>query len=126
MKIKFTIYSLMLGSLMFAQENLDFSGKKEIISPEIKGKSVIFRLRAPEAKTVKLQGNWMPGKGWEPGTMELKKDADGIWSFSEDDLAPDIYTYSFIVDGVKANDPNNSYHVRDVSSVMSMILIDGK
>ncbi|MEF9478431.1 hypothetical protein OWR28_12665 [Chryseobacterium sp. 1B4] len=73
MKIRFTIYSLMLGSLMFAQENLDFSGKKEIISPEIKGKSVTFRLRAPEAKTVKLQGNWMSGKGWEPGTVELKK-----------------------------------------------------
>ncbi|WP_165490826.1 esterase [Chryseobacterium gleum] len=126
MKIKFTIYSLMLGSIMFAQESLDFSGKKEIISPEIKGKNVTFRLRAPEEKTVKLQGNWMPGKGWEPGTVELKKDADGIWSFSENNLAPDIYTYSFIVDGVKANDPNNSYQVRDVSSVMSMILIDGK
>ncbi len=124
----FLIYSLMLGtfSLSEAQESLDFSGKKEIVSPEIKGKNVTFRLLAPEAKIVKLQGNWMPGQGWEPGTVELKKDAEGIWSFSENDLPPDIYTYSFVVDGVKANDPNNSYQVRDVSSVMSMILIDGK
>ncbi|WP_313092547.1 esterase [Chryseobacterium flavum] len=129
MKIRYILlYSLLFGAFSFttAQENLDFSGKKEVVSPEIKGKNITFRLRAPEAKTVQLQGNWMPGHGWEPGTVELKKDADGIWSFSVDNLAPDIYTYSFIVDGVKANDPNNSYQVRDVSSVMSMILIDGK
>jgi len=111
--------------MMNAQENLDFSGKKEIVSPEINGKTVTFRLLAPNASSVKLQGNWMPGQGWEAGTAELKKDASGIWSFSKSDFIPDIYTYSFIVDGVKANDPNNSYQVRDVSSVMSMFLVDG-
>ncbi|UPQ76260.1 alpha/beta hydrolase-fold protein [Chryseobacterium nepalense] len=62
----------------------------------------------------------------EPGSVDLQKDKDGIWSFSKNDFAPDLYTYSFIVDGVKANDPNNSYQVRDVASVMSMVLVDGK
>ncbi|MDM1296690.1 esterase [Sphingobacterium sp. N143] len=120
-------YSLLFGaySITHAQESLNFGKKKEIISPEVNGKNVTFRLFAPKATTVKLQGNWMQGQGWEPGTVELKKDADGIWSFSKEDFSPDIYTYSFIVDGVKADDPSNSYRVRDVSSVMSMFLVDG-
>ncbi len=126
MKIRYTIYSLMLGSLMFAQESLDFSGKKNLISPEVKGSSITFRLLAPDANSVKLQGNWFPSKGMEPGSVDLQKDKDGVWSFTKSDFTPDLYTYSFVVDGVKANDPNNSYQVRDVASVMSMVLVDGR
>lgn len=111
---------------MFAQENLDFSGKKNLVSPEINGKNVTFRLLAPNATSVKLQGNWLPSKGMEAGTIDLQKDKNGIWSFTDNNYQPDIYTYSFIVDGVKANDPNNAYQVRDVSSVMSMFMVDGE
>ena len=128
MKIQYLLfYTLLFGVFSFvnAQENLDFSGKKKIVSPEIKGKNVTFRLFAPQAKTVKLQGNWMTGTSSESDGMELKKDPQGIWSLSKDDFGADIYTYSFFVDGVKVSDPNNSYQVRDVSSVMSMFLIEG-
>jgi len=76
---------------------------------------------APEAKTVKLQGNWMQTDDLNSGI----KDSRGVWSFTNQDLKPDIYTYSFIVDGVKATDPNNAYQVRDVSSVMSMFIVNG-
>ncbi len=112
--------------MIHAQESLDFSGKKNMVSPEVNGRKVEFRLLAPDAKTVKLQGNWFPSKGMEAGSVDLQKNADGVWTFTKNDLAPDLYTYSFVVDGVKANDPNNSYQVRDVSSVMSMFLVDGK
>lgn len=122
MKIKFIFYLLLLSPLIGnAQENLDFSKKKTILSPEINGKKVIFRLLAPEAKTVKLLGNWMVPADLNSGT----KDSNGVWSFTKNELNPDIYTYSFMVDGVKANDPNNAYQVRDVASVMSMFIVDG-
>lgn len=127
MKIRYTLYTLVIGSLLMnAQENLDFSGRKNLVSPEVNGKTVTFRLLAPKASSVKIQGNWMPAKGTEAGSLDLQKGRDGVWSLSESGLSPDIYTYSFVVDGVKANDPNNAYQVRDVSSVMSMILVDGK
>lgn len=126
MKIRYTLYSLLLGSLLSAQENLDFSGKKRLVSPEISGRNATFRLLAPDANRVQLQGNWLPSKGMAPGSVDLQKDKDGVWSFTKSDFTPDIYTYSFVVDGVKANDPNNPYQVRDVSSVMGMIFIDGK
>lgn len=121
MKLKHILYFLILfHSFAYAQENLDFNAKKNIISPEVNEKKVTFRLLAPQAKTVKLQGNWM-----ESSPVELQKGADGVWSLSQADFKPDIYTYSYLVDGVKANDPNNPYQVRDVSSVMSMFLVAG-
>lgn len=121
MKLKHILYFLILfHSFAYAQENLDFNAKKNIISPEVNEKKVTFRLLAPQAKTVKLQGNWM-----ESIPVELQKGADGVWSLSQADFKPDIYTYSYLVDGVKANDPNNPYQVRDVSSVMSMFLVAG-
>jgi len=122
MKITSILYLLLLGPLIGnAQENLDFSGNKTIVSPEINGKQITFRLLAPEAKTVKLQGNWMQTDDLNSGI----KDSRGVWSFTNQDLKPDIYTYSFIVDGVKATDPNNAYQVRDVSSVMSIFIVNG-
>lgn len=122
MKITSILYLLLLGPLIGnAQENIDFSGNKTIVSPEINGKQITFRLLAPEAKTVKLQGNWMQTDDLNSGI----KDSRGVWSFTNQDLKADIYTYSFIVDGVKATDPNNAYQVRDVSSVMSMFIVNG-
>ncbi|KKX47557.1 hypothetical protein [Sphingobacterium sp. IITKGP-BTPF85] len=53
MKITSILYLLLLGPLIGnAQENIDFSGNKTIVSPEINGKQITFRLLAPEAKTV--------------------------------------------------------------------------
>ena len=64
-------------------------------------------------------------KGWEPGTVDLQKKEGGVWEITQDNLQPDLYTYSFIVDGVKVDDPNNVYLVRDIANVMNMVYIDG-
>jgi enterochelin esterase-like enzyme len=66
-------------------------------SPEVaKDGSVTFRLRAPNAKQV---------TGSRPA--ELKKDDAGVWSVTTDKLPPDIYPYSFSVDGMTLADPAN-------------------
>ena len=36
------------------------------------------------------------------------KDDQGVWSASVGPLAPDFYSYSFVVDGVKTVDPKNA------------------
>ena len=120
-----TVALILSFDVVNAQESLDFSGKKELVSPEVKGISITFRLKAPEAKSVKLMGNWLPPKGWEPGTVDLQKKEGGVWEITQDNLQPDLYTYSFIVDGVKVDDPNNVYLVRDIANVMNMVYIDG-
>ena len=103
-----------------AQENVDFSKKKEIISPEINAdNTVTFRLDAKNAKEVKVQGDCVPEGGL------LTKGEDGIWTLTTKKLNPELYSYSFYVDGAKAFDPNNAFLIRDVSTVVNVFLVGG-
>ena len=40
-------------------------------------------------------------------------------------LPSDLYGYYFIVDGMRCNDPNNVYVIRDVASVTNVFIIGG-
>jgi len=64
-------------------------------------RKVTFRLRAPEATTVTISGDFATG----PQTMT--KGADGTWTFTTAPLRAAIYNYRFTVDGVATSDPNN-------------------
>jgi len=101
-------------------------GATDITSPEIKNdNTVIFRFNAPDAKEVKITGDWMPSEGWTPGSEAMKKDDKGIWSYTSPVLNSDLHSYSFIVDGLKVTDPNNVYLIRDVASVFNVFIIGG-
>jgi enterochelin esterase family protein len=70
-------------------------------SPEVdKEGRVTFRFRAPNAKEVALARD-----GAQRTTMQ--KDEQGVWSVTTDPLPPDIYPYTFAVDGVTLADPSN-------------------
>jgi enterochelin esterase family protein len=73
-----------------------------LISPEIRAdRSVTFRLNAPTAKDVMLYCEAFS----RPQSM--RRDEQGIWTFSTTPIAPDIYVYSFVVDGQRVLDPLN-------------------
>ena len=40
-------------------------------------------------------------------------------------LQPELYNYSFLIDGFKTTDPNNPFIVRDVAAVMNIFIISG-
>jgi len=108
----------------FSQQAL--FGGANITSPEINAdNSVTFRFQAPDAKEVKISGDWMPAKGYTPGSEIMIKGDKGIWSITTAVLPSDLYSYSFIVDGVKCTDPNNVYMIRDVASVTNVLIIGG-
>jgi enterochelin esterase family protein len=72
-------------------------------SPEIGANgSITFRLAAPNAREVRLAGTW----GGQPTVMT--RGDDGVWTATVGPLAPEIYTYSFNVDGLTALDPRNT------------------
>jgi len=101
-------------------------GGAQITSPEMNSdKTVTFRFQAPEAKEVKITGDWIPSQGWTPGTEALTKDEKGLWSYTTKALESDLYSYSFIVDGLKTTDPNNVYLIRDVASVFNVFIVGG-
>jgi enterochelin esterase family protein len=73
------------------------------VSPEVGADGrVTFRLMAPSAREVTVSGE-LGGKSYG-----LSKDANGLWSVTTDPLPPDIYTYTFNVDGIAALDPVNA------------------
>ena len=70
-------------------------------SPQIVNyRRVIFRLLAPNAKSVML-------KGISRTQVEMVRGRTGIWSVTINHLDPGIYEYSFVVDGQQMIDPSN-------------------
>ena len=92
---------------------------ERLVSPELKGdNSVVFKIRAPKAENVTLSGNWMPmvpdgDQGMKRQTVALTKDGQGVWSTTVGPLEPELYGYSFLVDGVTTLDPSNLKVARD-------------
>ncbi|HAX94014.1 MAG TPA: esterase [Bacteroidales bacterium] len=105
-----------------AQELANFAGRQPVISPEIKGGEITFRVSAPYADTVKLNGSWMAGFR---SAVDMKKDEAGLWSATIPTPTPELYTYSFIVDGLSTTDPNNVLMQRDGTRYLSVLLVPG-
>lgn len=74
-----------------------------IVSPQVlPDKKVTFRYLSPSAKDVRLGGGQFGASN-----VPMTKDSIGIWSVTVGPIKPDIYTYSFTVDGVTVMDPAN-------------------
>jgi enterochelin esterase-like enzyme len=81
------------------------------LSPEVTSdRRIIFRLQAPNAKAVKVQGDF------SAKTHDMAKDDKGIWSYTSEPLKPGSYQYWFVMDGLTMPDPVNTY-VRPASGV---------
>jgi enterochelin esterase family protein len=93
-----------------------------LVSPEVlPDRRVAFRIYAPRASSVTLRGDWMD----TPGPVELAKDAEGVWSATVGPLAPDFYSYTLVVDGVRTLDPKNPTIKQGISSVDNMVFVAG-
>jgi enterochelin esterase family protein len=71
-----------------------------VASPVVADGRVTFRLRAAEAKSVTVSGDFGPD-------VALGRDTAGVWSATVGPLKPDVYIYYFTVDGVRLPDPVN-------------------
>src|SRR4051812_13060609 len=90
-------------------------------SPDIHpDRTVTFRLHAPHASEVTLNGSWDSGTN-----LKMTKDDAGIWSTTIGPLAPQLWGYWFVVDGAKALDPNNAETQRDGARYDNLLMISG-
>lgn len=127
------IVSLLTGVAVSAQEALWGGG--ELVSPEIQPDNrVTIRVTAPEARKVEVTGDFLPvrqietpyGKTEAPGLAPLTRLANGVWEYTTPaPLAPELYSYTLLIDGCKTIDPNNVHVARDVASVFNIFLIEG-
>jgi enterochelin esterase-like enzyme len=98
--------------------------RRSVVSPGIqKDRTVTFRVFAPASSSITVSGNWMDGWG---AAEPLVKNDTGLWSLTVGPLDPEIYTYSFNVDGIRILDPSNPRIVRDGARHESMLFITGE
>lgn len=95
----------------------------QFVSPEVApGRTVTFRLLAPEAKSVSLRGDLGDPRN---GGLALTKGEQGVWELRTKPLAPGAYRYAFQVDGVQVADPRNPDVSQTNTTVMSLVHVPG-
>ena len=135
MKLRLTLSTLLvLFVIVGATAQQALWGAAPIVSPQVNAdKTVTFRFMAPQADSVFITGDFLPTTKMEtpfgvydgPGKALLTKDEKGLWTFTSEPLQSDLYSYSFIVDGLNTCDPNNVYKIRDVASVFDVFIVGG-
>lgn len=125
---------LLMCVVTFAQEAL--WGIGPLVSPEIYDNNIVlFRLKAPKAVKVQITGDFLPkqkvkipnGEYEIPGVVDMTEGKDGVWEYTTPEpLQPELYSYSFIVDGLRMNDPANVYLIRDVATLTNVFIIGGE
>jgi enterochelin esterase family protein len=90
-------------------------------SPEIlDDQKATFRLRAPNAAEVAVNGDWPQGRG-----VKMTKDDAGVWSATVGPLTPELWAYTFSVDGVSLLDSANPNILRDGTRYSNFLIVDG-
>ncbi len=119
------LLSVALCTSLFAQEAATTSvgtvtaGAAKVHSPELLPDGrVTFRILAPKATAVMVEGNWAGGRD-----VPMTKDDAGLWSVTTAPLQPELWAYTFSVDGVRTLDPNNYNVSRDGVGFMNTMLV---
>ena len=126
-RIALAVLALLISLGSFAQQALGRGSR--IVSPQVnEDNSVTFRLVAPKAVKVQVKGDFLPAEGIdskEVPTIAEMTEKNGVWEYTTKPLASELYSYSFIVDGLKTLDPSNVYINRDVASTMNIFIVGG-
>jgi enterochelin esterase family protein len=94
-----------------------------IVSPEIlPDNKVTFRIYAKDASNISVSGEWQAGFG---ASEALVRNDTGLFSLTIGPLKPELYAYTFTVDGAKTIDPNNVQVRRDGLNYQSYFIIPG-
>ena len=98
--------------------------------------TVTFNIIAPKAVKVEVTGDFLPttkievpgfGTVEQPGVAQLTEGKDGIWSYTTSMLAPELYSYTFNIDGMTGvKDPANIYVNRDIVSFSNIFIVSEK
>jgi enterochelin esterase-like enzyme len=92
-----------------------------VVSPELLADGrVTFRLYAPDAARVSVSGEWPDGRN-----VAMTKDEIGVWSVTAGPLKPELWMYSFTIDGARAIDPRNVNTARDGANYLSTFFVNG-
>ena len=115
-----------------AQEKLfnNANVQSPVVNPD---GTVTFNLFAPKAVKVEVTGDFLPTRTVEvpgrgtydaPGVAALTEGPGGVWTYTTDKLAPELYSYTFNIDGMTGvKDPANIYVNRDIVSFSNIFIV---
>ena len=113
-------YIILIQFLIFSGITTYAQRAPRLSSPDVHpDHSITFRYFSRDAKNVTLSGEFLSAP------VTLTKDTSGIWSITVPPVKPDIYPYSFNVDGVQTADPNNTYIFANERFKRSIVDIPG-
>ncbi len=94
-----------------------------IVSPEIlPDNKVTFRVYAKDAAKISVSGEWQSGPG---GSENLVRNDTGLFTLTVGPIKPELYGYTYAIDGVNSIDPNNVQVRRDGTRYQSFFIIPG-
>ena len=82
--------------------------------------TVTFNFYDPSAQEVSVCGDF---NEIHTQTLEMTKQENGVWTVTTTPLAPELYSYSILVDGQRFVDPANSYVNRDISTLSNIFIV---
>lgn len=104
-------------------ERRAFRMPPRIVSPEIlPDNKVTLRVYARDANTITVSGEWQEGFN---ASEALVKNDTGLFSITVGPLKPELYGYTFSVDGVNSIDPYNVQVRRDGARYQSFFIVPG-
>jgi enterochelin esterase family protein len=124
--MKRLLISLALAMLCLgvsAQERLFNSASVQ--SPVVNADgTVTFNLFAPKAVKVEVTGDFLPEQS---NVAAMKEGPNGVWSYTTGKLAPEMYSYTFNIDGMTGvKDPANVYVNRDIISFTNIFIVSNE
>lgn len=113
------IYILAISGFVF-QSVFAQPRRQRAVSPEVHpDKTVTFRLWMHDARKVEVDVQF------EKERQPLVKNDSGIWAVTLGPVKPDIYPYSFFVDGIQIMDPANRLYFPNEHFKSSLVDIRG-
>lgn len=82
--------------------------------------TVTFNFFDPTATKVSVTGDFdeLTSK-----RLDMTKQDNGVWTVTTAPLTPELYSYSFTVDGQRIVDPANSYVNRDINTLSNIFIV---
>jgi enterochelin esterase family protein len=94
----------------------------QVTSPEVSAdRGITFRIYAPQAQAVRLNGSDIPGNRQSP----LTKGENGVWEVTLGPVPAGAYRYHFNVDGVATIDPRNPATSESNTNTWSLVYVPG-
>ncbi|MBN1154435.1 esterase [candidate division KSB1 bacterium] len=119
-KLYVVILGLMAGACLISANVYGQNRHPIMTSPEVNSdNTVTFRLFMPDAEHVVVSTQFVSED------QIMTRDEQGVWSITLGPVVPDIYPYSYVVDGVRIMDPLNPLYFPNERFKNSLVDIPG-